>query len=165
MTEIFFRVARWKTSSPNSLVSIKFFLHSETQKREVFQDDFLHENIPTSKRSQESDSTCKGTKISCIWDGVFVTQIALLVWIHFLRLTCCQYEAFQKPRKKRKHKHLFLPCAHGSWTTENMAALNVNYTVGWIITVLGDIDSNHTFNFDLNCFLWKLFKKLRRDKW
>ena len=28
------------------IVSIKFFLHSETQKREVFQDDFLHENIP-----------------------------------------------------------------------------------------------------------------------
>ena len=27
------------------IVSIKFFLHSETQKREVFQDDFLHENI------------------------------------------------------------------------------------------------------------------------
>ena len=80
------------------IVSIKFFLHSETQKREVFQDDFLHENIPTSRRLQESDSTCKGTKISCIWDGVFVTQIAVLVWIHFL-LTCRQYEAFQKPAK------------------------------------------------------------------
>ena len=26
-------------------MSIKFFLHSETPKREVFQDDFLHENI------------------------------------------------------------------------------------------------------------------------
>ena len=41
-------------------------------------------------------------------------------------------------------------------TAENMAALNVNYIVEWIITVLEDIDSNHTFIFDLNCFLWKL---------
>ena len=59
-------------------MSIKFFLHSETQKREVFQDNFLHENIPTPKRSQESDSTCKGTKILCVWNKVVVKQIALL---------------------------------------------------------------------------------------
>ena len=37
-TEIFFRVARWKTSSPNSVN--KIFLHSETQKLAVFQDNF-----------------------------------------------------------------------------------------------------------------------------
>ena len=38
------------------VVSIKFFLHSETQERKVFQDEFLHENIPTPERLQESDS-------------------------------------------------------------------------------------------------------------
>ena len=48
-------------------MSIKFFLHNETQKREVFQDDFLQENIPTPERSQEPDCTCKGTKISLHW--------------------------------------------------------------------------------------------------
>ena len=48
-------------------MSIKFFLHNETQKREVFQDDFLQENIPTLERSQESDCTCQGTKISLHW--------------------------------------------------------------------------------------------------
>ena len=37
-------------------------------------------------------------------------------------------------------------------TAENMAALNVNY-IAWIITVLGAINSNHTFIFDLNSFL------------
>ena len=36
-----------------------------------------------------------------------------------------------------------------------MAALNVDY-IAWIITVLGAINSNHTFIFDLNYFLWKL---------
>ena len=36
-----------------------------------------------------------------------------------------------------------------------MAALNVDYIV-WIITVLGAINSNLTFIFDLNYFLWKL---------
>ena len=130
-------------------MSIKFFLHSETQKRKV-----LHENIPTPKRSQESDSTCKGTKISCIWNGLFVKQIALLVWIHF-RLTCRQYEAFQKPRKKRKQSTCFYHAPTAVETAENMAALNVEY-IAWIITVLGTINSNHTFIFDLNCFLWKL---------
>jgi len=43
-------------------VSIRFFPHYETQKREVFQDFSLHENIPTPKRLQESDSKCKGIK-------------------------------------------------------------------------------------------------------
>ena len=47
------------------IVSITFFLHRKTQKREVFQDDFRQENIPTPERLQESDSTCKGIKISC----------------------------------------------------------------------------------------------------
>ena len=37
-------------------------------------------------------------------------------------------------------------------TAENMAALNVDY-IAWIITVLGAINSNHTFIFDLNYFL------------
>ena len=36
-----------------------------------------------------------------------------------------------------------------------MAVLNVDYIV-WIITVLGAINSNLTFIFDLNYFLWKL---------
>ena len=40
-------------------------------------------------------------------------------------------------------------------TAENMAALNVDY-ITWIITVLGAINSNLTFIFDLNYFLWKL---------
>ena len=42
-----------------------------------------------------------------------------------------------------------------------MAALNVHY-ISWIITVLGAINSNHTFIFDLNYFLWKL-KTLNRQ--
>ena len=36
-----------------------------------------------------------------------------------------------------------------------MAALNVDY-IAWIITVLGAINSNLTFIFDLTYFLWKL---------
>jgi len=46
-------------------VSIKFFLYSETQMHEVFQDFFSRENSPTLERSQEqeSDSMCKGIKI------------------------------------------------------------------------------------------------------
>ena len=36
-----------------------------------------------------------------------------------------------------------------------MAALNVDY-IAWFITVLGAINSNLTFVFDLNYFLWKL---------
>ena len=36
-----------------------------------------------------------------------------------------------------------------------MAAINVDY-IAWIITVLGAINSNHTFIFDLNYLLWKL---------
>ena len=37
-----------------------------------------------------------------------------------------------------------------------MAALNVDLYIAWIITVLGAINSNLTFVFDLNYFLWKL---------
>ena len=38
-----------------------------------------------------------------------------------------------------------------------MAALNVDYRyIAWIITVLGAINSNLTFIFYLNYFLWKL---------
>ena len=40
-----------------------------------------------------------------------------------------------------------------------MAALNY---IAWIITVLGAIDSNLTFIFDLNYFLWK-FKTSKRQ--
>ena len=40
-------------------------------------------------------------------------------------------------------------------TAENMAALNVDY-IAWIITVLGAVNNNLTFVFDLNYFLWKL---------
>ena len=36
-----------------------------------------------------------------------------------------------------------------------MVALNVDY-IAWIITVLGAINSNLTFIFDLNYSLWKL---------
>ena len=36
-----------------------------------------------------------------------------------------------------------------------MAAINVD-SIAWIITVLGAINSNHTFIFDLNYLLWKL---------
>ena len=36
-----------------------------------------------------------------------------------------------------------------------MAAINVDY-IAWIITVLGAINSNHTFIFYLNYLLWKL---------
>ena len=36
-----------------------------------------------------------------------------------------------------------------------MKALNVDY-IAWIITVLGAINSNQTFIFDLNYLLWKL---------
>ena len=36
-----------------------------------------------------------------------------------------------------------------------MAALNVDY-IAWFITVLGAINCNLTFIFDLNYFLWKL---------
>ena len=36
-----------------------------------------------------------------------------------------------------------------------MAVLNVDY-IAWIITVLGAINSNLTFIFDPNYFLWKL---------
>ena len=42
-----------------------------------------------------------------------------------------------------------------------MAALNVDY-IAWIITVLGAINSNLTFIFGLNYFLWKL--NIRRDQ-
>ena len=40
-------------------------------------------------------------------------------------------------------------------TAENMAALNAVHIV-WIITALGAINSNATFIFDRNYFLWKL---------
>ena len=33
---------------------------------------------------------------------------------------------------------------------------------GWIITVLGAINSNHTFIFDLNYLLWKLITSKRQ---
>ena len=49
-------------------------------------------------------------------------------------------------------KHLFLPCGHcvaGSWN-------RLKHGGAWIITVLGAINSNHTFIFDLNYLLWKL---------
>ena len=43
-------------------------------------------------------------------------------------------------------------------TAENMATLDVDY-IAWIITVLGAVNSNLTFIFDPNYFLWKLKKK------
>ena len=42
-----------------------------------------------------------------------------------------------------------------------MAVKNVDY-IAWIITVLGAINSNLTFIFNLNYFLWKL-KTLKRQ--
>ena len=58
--------------------------------------------------------------------------------------------------QKAKTRHLFLPFTHdiaGSWTAENVSALNVD-CIGWI--VLGAINSNLTFIFDLNYLPWKL---------
>ena len=46
-------------------------------------------------------------------------------------------------------------CTFPVKTDENMAALNVD-CITWIITVLGAINSNHSFIFDLNYLLWKL---------
>ena len=49
-------------------------------------------------------------------------------------------------RKKRKTKHLFLPCAHGvagSWNRWKHGGAKCR--LQWIITVLGAINSNHTF--------------------
>ena len=43
----------------------KFFWHSDTQKHEVFQDVSSSENISTPEQLQESDSMCKGIKITC----------------------------------------------------------------------------------------------------
>ena len=74
---------------------------------------------------------------------------------HFL-LTCRQYEAFLKPRKAlSEHLACFCHAPTAVETAENMAALNVDY-IAWIITVLGAVNSNHTFIFDGNYFLWKL---------
>ena len=44
-----------------------------------------------------------------------------------------------------------------------MAALNVADYIAWIITVLGAINSNLTFIFDLNYFLWKLKTSKRQE--
>ena len=64
--------------------------------------------------------------------------------------------SFPEATQKAKTKHLFLPYVPTAVkTAENMAALNVD-CITWIITVLGAINSNHTFIFELNFFLWKL---------
>ena len=55
----------------------KTFPSRQNTKTESIQGDFLHENIPTPERSQESDSVGKGIKMSCSWNGVFVKYIAL----------------------------------------------------------------------------------------
>ena len=47
------------------IMSIEFFLQSETQQRAVFQDVSSQENISTPEQSQQSDSMCKGIKILC----------------------------------------------------------------------------------------------------
>ena len=44
-------------------MSRKFFLHRETPKREVFQDDFLHENILLLNDHKSQIPLGKGTKI------------------------------------------------------------------------------------------------------
>ena len=59
-----FMVTRWKMWSPNYKCQ-KFFPSRQNTKTESIQGDFLHENIPTPERSQESDSACKGIKMSC----------------------------------------------------------------------------------------------------
>ena len=53
--------------------------------------------------------------------------------------------------KRKAHVSAIFP-----QTTENMALLNVEYST-LIITVLQVTDSNLTFIFDLNCFLWGEF--------
>ena len=66
-----FMVTRWKMWSPNYKCQ-KNFPSRHNTKTESIQGDFLHENIPTPERSQESDSVCKGIKMSCSWNGAFV---------------------------------------------------------------------------------------------
>ena len=49
------------------------------------------------------------------WPGSYEEGLSVETWHNIFCLTCCQYEDFQKSRKKRKQ---FLPCAHdiaGSW--------------------------------------------------
>ena len=68
-----FMVARWKIWSPNSIK--KIFPSRQNIKTQSFSRRFFawkySSCTPTPKRSHESDSTCKGIKISCSWNGVF----------------------------------------------------------------------------------------------
>ena len=63
---------------------------------------------------------------------------------------------------------MFLPCAHGTYTSvavetaENIAALKLITEGGSYKLFWGSFNSNLTFIFDLNYFLWKL--KRQRDK-
>ena len=64
--------------------------------------------------------------------------------------------SFPEATQKAKTKHLFLPYVPTAVkTAENMAALNVD-CITWIITVLGAINSNHTFIFELIFFSVKV---------
>ena len=60
-----------QTKSAIDLLKTLIFPSRQNTKSGSIQDDFLHENIPTLEWSQESDSTFKGIKISCSWNGVF----------------------------------------------------------------------------------------------
>ena len=85
------------------------------------------------------------------------SSLSLETW-HFL-LLCCQYEALQKPRKKRKQGAHNIAGSSNSW---KHSWAKCPYYIARIITVLGAINSNLTFIFDLNYFLWKL-KTLKRQ--
>ena len=153
MTEIFFRVARWKTSSPNSLVSIKFFLHSKTQNAKFFKTIFCMKIFLLLNDRKSQIPRVKALKYR-VFEMEFLShrQLSQFGYI-FFGLHAISTKPSRSHAKSESISICFCHAPTAVETTENMAALNVNYIVGWIITVLGDIDSNHTFNFDLNCFL------------
>ena len=68
--------------------------------------------------------------------GGFVSAVSVVSVVSFRSFRWFRFDRFDS---------LFRPTAVE--TGENMTALNVDY-IGWIITVLGAIYSNHTFIFD-----------------
>jgi len=99
---------------------------------------FLCENIPTPER-------VKAFKWIALLQCFLETEHNIIFFN-----TCHQYEAFHVVKRKAHVSAIF------PQTTENMALLNVEYST-LIITVLQVTDSNLTFIFDLNCFLWGKF--------
>ena len=79
-------------------------LHSKTQKCEVFQAISSHKNIRTRKRSQQSDSRCKGIKLPCSLQFSSLSLKTELNIIGFLH-ACHQYIA------RKESTIMFLLCA------------------------------------------------------